>query len=588
MFKTIRKSIRQTLEKVLNAGFILSNILIPLGVVSFYFTTTSMLLPEGVNQVFASRSSKYILPITIFLFIAYYSFIGLRKIKQQFSSDSDDKLVTGDLVLLLYPLTPVLQYMIFNAEILSWYEHIAIFCVFMIFVSIPILVVPLLFKNTGSTRILMSLGLAFTFSFTNMASLTSQLSWHKEGSLKIQLLVLGSVWLISFLLIKLNLRRFMYLLTVVYFSTNSIYQLIDRPDTQITADPNLTENKLIALIDSREPVITPSIYLLVYDAYVVNETMQAYGIDNQLQEQYLEDKNFILYPQTYSIGGESISSMSRVLNSSTSYDGYPRKAVSGDGIVQNTLEIFGYKTYGIFPIDFFFRGVIPSYNYSFPSSSSSLSTMMKAIFLGEFRFGVDFDKVPREQYIHEKHTSFSEDVTDPKFIYTHSKFPGHSQNSGVCGPNEFEMYKEKLTTANEEMRQDVELIIENDPNAIIIIAGDHGPYITKNCRGLGYDYNTSEISRLDIQDRFGTFLAIRWPTADFEEYDEITILQDIFPAIFAYMFADPGILESQVEPIVIDSTNILGGALVNDGMIKGGIHDGEALFLQSSQVNPEN
>ena len=86
----------------------------------------------------------------------------------------------------------------------------------------------------------------------------------------------------------------MYLLTVVYFSTNSIYQLIDRPDTQTAADPNLTENKLITLIDSRDPVITPSIYLLVYDAYVVNETLQAYGIDNQLQEQYLEDQNFKL------------------------------------------------------------------------------------------------------------------------------------------------------------------------------------------------------------------------------------------------------------------------------------------------------
>jgi len=588
MFKTIRKSIRQTLEKVLNAGFILSNILIPFGVMSFYFFSASVLLPEGVNQVFASRSAKYSLPITIFLFIAYFFFIGLRKIKQQFSSDSDDKMFTGDLVLLLYPLTPVLQYMIFNADILSWFEYIAIFCIFVIFVSIPILVVPLLFKNTGSTRILMSLGLAFTFSFTNMASLTSQLSWHKEGSLKIQLLVLCSVWLISFLLFKLNLRRFLYLLTIVYFSTNSIYQLIDRPDTQNAADPNLTENKLISLIDSREPAITPNIYLLVYDAYVVNETMLAYGIDNQLQEKYLEDQNFKLYPKTYSIGGESISSMSLVLNSSTSYYDYPRKAVSGDGIVQNILKNFGYKTYGIFPIDFFFKGVVPSYNYSFPSSRLSINTMLKAIFLGEFRFGIDFDKVPREQFIHEKNSSFSEDIIDPKFIYTHSKYPGHSQNSGVCSPDEVEMYKEKLTSANEVMRNDVELILENDPSAIIIIAGDHGPYLTKNCRGLGYDYNISEISRLDIQDRFGTFLAIRWPTEDFEDYDEITILQDIFPVIFAYMFADPGILESQVEPSIIDSTNILGGASVIDGMIEGGIHDGEALFLQSNQIGPDN
>jgi len=577
MFKTIGRSIKQILEKVLNAGFILSSILIPLGVFSLYLTAASVLLPEGANQVFASRSSKTILPITNFLFIAYYSFIGLSKNKQQFSSDSDDKLFTGDLVLLLYPLTPVLQYMIFNAEILSWYEHIAIFCLFVIFVSIPILVVPLLFKNTGSTRILMSLGLAFTFSFTNMASLTRQLSWQKEDSLKIQIIVLGSVWLISFLLFKLNLRRFLYLLTVVYFSTNSIFQLTDRPETISEAEPLITENLLYKQIYSREPKKLPGIYLLVYDSYVVNETMLAHGIDNQLQEQYIVDLGFKIYPQTYSIGGSSLSSMSRVLNSSKSYYGNSRKAVSGDGVVQLMLDGFGYKTFGVFYSNFFFRGIFPGYDYSYPDITSSVSILTKAIFLGEFRFDIDFDKVSRKQFIHEKHNIFSEDITDPKFIYSHSNLPGHSQNSGRCLLNEVELYKEKLTTANEEMRQDVELIIENDPNAIVIVAGDHGPYLTKNCAGTGDDYELTEINRLDIQDRLGTFLAIRWPTADFEDYDEITILQDVFPAIFAYMFADPGILESRVEPINIDRT-LVSGALVIDGMIEGGIHDGEPLF----------
>ena len=577
MFKTIGRSIKQILEKVLNAGFILSSILIPLGVFSLYLTAASVLLPEGANQVFASRSSKTILPITNFLFIAYYSFIGLSKNKQQFSSDSDDKLFTGDLVLLLYPLTPVLQYMIFNAEILSWYEHIAIFCLFVIFVSIPILIVPLLFKNTGSTRILMSLGLAFTFSFTNMASLTRQLSWQKEDSLKIQIIVLGSVWLISFLLFKLNLRRFLYLLTVVYFSTNSIFQLTDRPETISEAEPLITENLLYKQIYSREPKKLPGIYLLVYDSYVVNETMLAHGIDNQLQEQYIVDLGFKIYPQTYSIGGSSLSSMSRVLNSSKSYYGNSRKAVSGDGVVQLMLDGFGYKTFGVFYSNFFFRGIFPGYDYSYPDITSSVSILTKAIFLGEFRFDIDFDKVSRKQFIHEKHNIFSEDITDPKFIYSHSNLPGHSQNSGRCLLNEVELYKEKLTTANEEMRQDVELIIENDPNAIVIVAGDHGPYLTKNCAGTGDDYELTEINRLDIQDRLGTFLAIRWPTADFEDYDEITILQDVFPAIFAYMFADPGILESRVEPINIDRT-LVSGALVIDGMIEGGIHDGEPLF----------
>jgi hypothetical protein len=127
------------------------------------------------------------------------------------------------------------------------------------------------------------------------------------------------------------------------------------------------------------------------------------------------------------------------------------------------------------------------------------------------------------------------------------------------------------------MRQDIALIIENDPEAIVIVAGDHGPYLTKNCHNTEDEYDISEITRLDIQDRNGTFLAIKWPSLGFEEYDDITVLQDLFPAIFAYIFEDQGLLKSKIEPITDNGTNI-SGVEVSDGTIVGGIYDGEALF----------
>jgi hypothetical protein len=128
------------------------------------------------------------------------------------------------------------------------------------------------------------------------------------------------------------------------------------------------------------------------------------------------------------------------------------------------------------------------------------------------------------------------------------------------------------------MRQDVERIIENDPDAVLIVAGDHGPYLTKNCVATGGSYDISEISRLDIQDRYGTFLAIRWPTGDSTEYDDIVVLQDVFPAIFAYLFQDTGLLEARVKPATLGEKTTSGAAVV-DGVIEGGIHDGEPLFI---------
>ncbi len=80
---------------------------------------------------------------------------------------------------------------------------------------------------------------------------------------------------------------------------------------------------------------------------------------------------------------------------------------------------------------------------------------------------------------------------------------------------------------------------------------------------------------MDIQDRFGTFLAIRWPTPDFENYDDIIVLQDIFPAVFAYLFNDEGFLESKIDPSTFSPL-----VTVRNGIIFGGINDGEPLFLE--------
>jgi hypothetical protein len=136
-----------------------------------------------------------------------------------------------------------------------------------------------------------------------------------------------------------------------------------------------------------------------------------------------------------------------------------------------------------------------------------------------------------------------------------------------------------LKIANLEMRQDLDLILKNDPSAIVIVAGDHGPYLTKNCQNTSYSYDMAEISRLDIQDRYGTFLAIRWPTEDFTEYDDLPVLQDLFPAVFAYMYDDPTIILQAKIRTKIPTPNTISGASVRNGYINGGLNDGELLFL---------
>jgi hypothetical protein len=236
----------------------------------------------------------------------------------------------------------------------------------------------------------------------------------------------------------------------------------------------------------------------------------------------------------------------------------------------------------LFFSDFMFSGIGESYDYAVPERiTPTYVQLLKSILMGEFRFdigGGGFGAQTRDQFIEAKQGIFKEVSENRVFIYMHTDLPSHSQNSGACLLDETDLFKERLSRANLEMKQDVDLIVEHDPGAIVIVAGDHGPYLTKNCFITTDVYDISEISRLDIQDRHGTFLAIRWPTGDFEAYDDITVLQDIFPAVFAYLYKDPAILEAKVEPI-LQLPNFISGVSVDNGVIDGGIDDGEPLFL---------
>jgi len=370
----------------------------------------------------------------------------------------------------------------------------------------------------------------------------------------------------------------------VNFFVSSIVGLINK-DTIRKADGSLpvyNDNDLLLLVDDRTPIIKPNIYLLVYESYVPNETMLGYGIDNSAQESYLMDQGFEVYSSLYSVGSTTVESLSRVFNASTEFYGHPKRGVSGDGIAQNILRSLGYKTFAIVASDTIFRGTGSSYDYSFPQSKddemNSHELIISAVLIGEFSTDLIFDYVTPDRLQDKKQEILDSEYREKVFIYAHSGFPGHSDYYGGCRPNEIELFKEALSKANLEMKQDIKKIKENDPGAIIIIAGDHGPYLTKTCFNTSKQYDISDMSRLDIQDRFATFLAIKWPSEDYQKYDEITVLQDLFPVIFAYMYQDEEILESKIKPEILTTFRI-NGATVIDGIINGGLVDGEPLFL---------
>lgn len=579
-------NIKSVLNKIFEVNFFFSTILVPAIALTLYCGSyayiSSHLLLEGVNYFFVSKLGRYLLFITAAATLVFFVILILGKNGRLTFKYSTNKFFLDDLLLLLLPITPVVQYVLNNQVILSPAESLYVPMVFALFSCVYIFVVPALVRAFMPNRTLMAVGLAFVFTIANMALVSHSYNWFEIGKLRIQLLFFGGSFFLTWLLYNLNARRILHIFILLNFAVNSSVQLLSKGAAADNPSLPTEEHKLLDLLENKTPVVTPDIYLLVYDAYVPNETMLGYGIDNSAQEDYLSKQGFELYPHTYSIGSATLESMSKVLNVSSVYRPGRREGVSGDGITQKIFRSFGYKTYGLFPSDYMFRGYGSSYDYSFPENSiPPYVQLLKAIFMGEFRFDnekIGFREQPRAQFIETKQNILKNVSGKRTFIYMHSDLPSHTQISGACLPNDGDLFKARLMDANIEMRLDVALIIENDPGAIVIVAGDHGPHLTKNCAQLTDVYDISEVSRLDIQDRHGTFLAIRWPTGDFVKYDDITVLQDLFPAVFAYLYKDTTILESKIEPI-IPIPNRISGASVNDGIIFGGINDGEPLFL---------
>ena len=543
---------------------------------SVYALLFSHLLPDGINRVFTSRLQPLLLlPMIVFsLSVIYLARRGHRFPAPPSSMASFE---ARNLPLLLLPMAPIAQYIVRNLDSLSALHGIAVFCGFSALAFLLTFLFPMALSAFGSRNVLFLTGLAFSYTLFNMAAVASHYHWHWFGGLKIQLLLMALVSGLCLVVYRLD-RRFLRIAACVFFAACVVPEIgksktIDRSEE----NSNGRRPKLREFTGGRKAKNRPNIFLLVYESYLGNETMLAHGIDNSDQESFLKENGFDIYKGIWSLDSPSRPSMSAVLGlCEFSCDG--PKEVSQIVFADN-----GYRTVGIFPSTYFLRGKFGSYDHEFPNfSSDSAMVLLRQVLAGEFRFDAIFDSVDYQEYLSKKLAVLERKSSAPTFLYTHNRYPGHSQISGRAIGNEVELYRSGLIRANEEMREDVTTAIKNRPGAVVIVCGDHGPYLTKNCAHTGGAYDITDIDRLDIQDRYGCFLAIRWPEGASIDHSRIAILQDVFPAVFSWMYEDPAMWGLAMERVTRrPESGVVSGARVRDGVIEGGIDDGEPLFLES-------
>ena len=131
-----------------------------------------------------------------------------------------------------------------------------------------------------------------------------------------------------------------------------------------------------------------------------------------------------------------------------------------------------------------------------------------------------------------------------QFVYKHFLSPLHTLAGKGCNKKvEVRKYAERISHANSLIIRSVDAINQSDPDALIVIASDHGPFIFNHCSNR-FPLQTRE----EVVEYQGAFLAIRWGEDYDGRYDrDIKSSANLFRYIFSYLMGHEKLLENKPD-----------------------------------------
>lgn len=346
---------------------------------------------------------------------------------------------------------------------------------------------------------------------------------------------------------------------------------------------------------------TPNIYLIHLESYHSPKAMkQLYNFDNREFIDELESKDFFVSQNNFSNYHLTLNSVGSMFLQQQHYfrgdaglgDAVGMRDVIGGKIYNPTLSILGnngYRIVYVLPSTYIFNSSSLLDHY-FPSSKiyDSLlifqswtidklhSTIANLQNPGSKTNLAYSDKDQFYTKLHETIDSAPKSSTPTFYFFKEPLEVNHTPAGGQYTWKQsddgwVDTYKMKLTQSNPRIIETVERIIKNDPEAIVILYGDHG---ATRYRGIWTDRNNQpiedviyarkKISLEDLSlDLFGVFTAVRYPNGDASIFDGRTYV-NLFRLLFSDLAgAELTFEEREDEAFIKDEGNIY--KLVDDG-----------------------
>ena len=361
------------------------------------------------------------------------------------------------------------------------------------------------------------------------------LSWH--SNLLVRLLVMGGAALCA---LRITGRK-----TIGVFLSLSFLFVVGHAGAATFQASRAMEEKIAVPSggDVRQALIqtpclrTNSIFLLVYDGYASDIVLHAVEIKAPGIARKLQGKGFVSY-EAYSIGDNTLPSMGAVFNLGGVVQGSDRSSMAGNNVFCDWLRQFGYRSsYVLCGYDMPMRGErMPGDSY-FPTVQKVTRperVLYPCLLRGFLSQSPNtFHSYTREEWLAVKRRLMRDMPAFGGFLYAHSACPGHlAANPAYRKPPEEERrdYERALSEADRELQEDIDLLLSRDDESVIIVASDHGPYLTLPDKVGEYD-------ALSLLDRLGVQLHVRWPR-DYKPCLKLDCLQNLFLEVMIYLSGD--------------------------------------------------
>lgn len=359
----------------------------------------------------------------------------------------------------------------------------------------------------------------------------------------LKLLIALFIGVILGALLKLHLKKIIVIQVILTLMV--LPKLIPDFYREITYSKEWMEQ--LDSIEKAEFKKRPNIYIIQPDGYTSFSTFKdsLHRYDNSKFKNFLENNRFKTYDHFRSNYFSTLSSNSSLFAMKHHYYGNKdlginprhnrRNEIVESNPVLRTLKHNNYKTFLMLQVPYILANR-PNVDFDYCNISLDDVSYIARGFSGETNLLVETkDKI-------------KENKDSSNFFFIESMLPSHvvtHYNAESSVENERQLYIERIEEANKWLTDLISFINTEDPNALVVVAADHGGFVGFNHSLESMGMTENPLLRNSI---FSSLLAIKWPQNEVPDFDsKIKTTVNLFRILFTYLSEDDTYLKHLQE-----------------------------------------